>query len=403
MPKDYTVQLDAYEGPLDLLLHLVKRHEVDLLDIPIAQLTDQYLDHVRVLKEIDVERAGDFLLMAATLLEIKSRMLSPRMLGEEEGEETDLTDDAGDATDDPRHELVQQLLAYKKYKDAAVALEDRHETWAHRAPARARPAPADPDTDAAPIELDVDDLHVMDLCQAFGRMLDSIGQPRTHDVAYDETPIALHAADIEDRLARDGGAEQRLTLRQICEGRANRAEMIGLFLAMLELVRERKVAVVQGDDGEVALRLIPEDQREDPAAHPPTDAASPSPAAEGEPLDDDAYHWPDEAGRQRHERRQRLRTARARGEQTDDEDEQDEQDEQDDPDTPETPEGETPEDKTSADPGPATRHGRPANHRGTARRCAHREPLPSQKSPPSRGSPPLPPTTKPRREESLCC
>ncbi|MFW6337173.1 MAG: segregation and condensation protein A, partial [Phycisphaeraceae bacterium] len=316
--KDYTVHLDAYEGPLDLLLHLVKRHEVDLLDIPIAELTDQYLDHVRVLKEIDVERAGDFLLMAATLLEIKSRMLSPRMLGEDEGEETDLTEDAGDSADDPRYELVQQLLAYKKYKDAAVALEDRHETWAHRAPARARPAPADPDADAAPVELDVDDLHVMDLCQAFGRMLDSIGQPRTHDVAYDETPIALHAADIEDRLARDGGPEQRLTLRQICEGRANRAEMIGLFLAMLELVRECKVAVVQDDQGEVGLRLIPEDQRDDPAANPTPDAAQPAPAAEGEPLDDDAYHWPDPAGRQRHERRQRLRAARARGEPTED-------------------------------------------------------------------------------------
>ena len=347
MPKEYTVQLDAYEGPLDLLLHLVKQHEVDLLDIPVAELTDQYLDHVRVLKEIDVERAGDFLLMAATLLEIKSRMLSPRMLGDDEDAETDLTEDVGDAADDPRYELVQQLLAYKKYKDAAVALEDRHETWAHRAPARARPAPADPDADAAPVDLDVDDLHVMDLCQAFGRMLDSIGQPRTHDVANDEIPITLHAADIEDRLARDGGGEQRLTLRQICEGRAQRAEVIGLFLAMLELVRERKVAIVQSDDGEVALRLIPEDQRENPAAHPstdpPTDPSSPSPtAAAGKPLDDDAYHWPDDAGRQRHERRQRLRAARAPGEQTDDEDE-----DQDDPDAPETS-----EDATSADPDP---------------------------------------------------
>ena len=314
MPE-YTVHLDAYEGPLDLLLHLVKRHEVDLLDIPIAELTDQYLDHVRLLEEIDVERAGDFLLMAATLLEIKSRMLSPRMLGGEEGEDAELGDDAGDSADDPRYELVQQLLAYKKYKDAAVALEDRHEDWSHRAPAKARPAQAEPEENAAPAELDVDDLHVMDLCQAFGRMLDSIGQPRTHDVAYDETPIALHAADIEDRLARDGGPEQRLTLRQICEGRANRAEMIGLFLAMLELVRERKVAVVQDDEGEVALRLIPEDQREEPAVSTEADTAPPSSSAgEDELLDDDAYHWPDEAARRRHQRRQRLRAARAHDE-----------------------------------------------------------------------------------------
>ena len=318
MAKDYTVQLDAYHGPLDLLLHLVKRHEVDLLDIPIAELTDQYLDHVRVLKEIDVERAGDFLLMAATLLEIKSRMLSPRMLGDETSAAAE--DDEPEAEDDPRYELVQQLLAYKRFKDAAVALEDRHENWAHRAPVHARPdRSADDDQNAAAVELDVDDLHVMDLCQAFGRMLDSIGQPRTHDVSYDETPIALHAADIEDRLERDGGPEQSLTLRQICEGRSNRAEMIGLFLAMLELVREKKVAVVQDDAGEVALQRIPEDQREDPNR--------PDPSAENAAAGDDDYHWPDEAGRRRHERRQRLRAARARGDEIDEVDAQEHGDE----------------------------------------------------------------------------
>ena len=327
MPQDYTVQLDAYHGPLDLLLHLVKRNEVDLIDIPIATLTDQYLDHVRLLKEIDVDRAGDFLVMAATLLEIKSRMLQPRMLGEgDEDAEVDLPDDAGDESD-PRFELVQQLLAYKRFKDAAVALEDRHAFWSHRAPGKARPKPREQSEDdaAGPVELDVDDLHVMDLCQAFGRMLDAIGQPRTHDVEVDETPIALHAADIEDRLQRDGGVDMTLTLRQICEGRQNRGEMIGLFLAMLELVREKKVAVVQtpGDEGgseggseagDVALRLIPEDQREDPSAE--GNAPAPDPGRE---LTDDDYHWPDPDARRRHERRQRLRAARAKG-QTDEAD-----------------------------------------------------------------------------------
>ena len=299
---DYTVQLDAYHGPLDLLLHLVKRNEVDLLDIPIAKLTDQYLDHVRLLKEIDVERAGDFLVMAATLLEIKSRMLSPRMLGEGESDageaDSDAATEAGDAAD-PRFELVQQLLAYKRFKDAAVALEDRHHDWAGRAPVSVKPGrptpaagPVGDDEDdaalgAAPVEFEADDLHVMDLCQAFGRMLDSIGAPRTHDVAYDDTPIALHAADVEDRLARDAGPGGRMTLRQVFEGRSSRSEMIGLFLAVLELVRQRKVAVEPpppGEDtGEVTLRLIPEAERDPDTEDAAAVDTEPQSDAEAEP------------------------------------------------------------------------------------------------------------------------
>src|SRR5690242_11255484 len=112
----YTVALDAFHGPLDLLLYLVKKHEVDILDIPIATITEQFLTYLHGLQELDVELAGDFLVMAATLMEIKSRMILPA--------EAQLADDEAS---DPRRELVKQLLEYRKIKDAAAALEERAE------------------------------------------------------------------------------------------------------------------------------------------------------------------------------------------------------------------------------------------------------------------------------------
>src|SRR3954453_13776014 len=111
----YNVQLETFQGPLDLLLYLVKRQEVDIRDIPIARVAEQFLEYLNVLELIDVEWAGDFLVMAATLMEIKSKLLLPRA-EEEPGEE-----------EDPRLELVKQLIEYKKYKEAAVLLEERAE------------------------------------------------------------------------------------------------------------------------------------------------------------------------------------------------------------------------------------------------------------------------------------
>src|SRR5438477_12537146 len=112
---DYQVDLAIFRGPLDLLLYLVKRHEVDVCDIPIAQVAEQFLEYLRVLEVIDVEQAGDFIVMAGTLLEIKSKMLLPR--SEEPSEEEA----------DPRLELVRQLVEYKKFKDAAALLDAQAE------------------------------------------------------------------------------------------------------------------------------------------------------------------------------------------------------------------------------------------------------------------------------------
>lgn len=286
-PQSYRVHLDAYAGPLDLLLHLVKQHEIDLHDIPIAKLTEQYLAHLDAAAlrtsdgkgdgPIDVDRAGEFLVMAATLVEIKSATLMPRIENEENAALDEAEADAGD----PRFELVQQLLAYKKFKDAAHDLEARRDAWSARFPAAAKPAktpaPAAGETSedeaaasSPAVELDLEDLGVNDLCDAFARLLDSIGFVGDHQVTYDETPISLHAEDIADRLARDGrpvaanGRGGGMTLRELFVGRQSRSEMVGLFLATLELVRQRRVRVAQDEVGaDIRLVLRDEADRDD--------------------------------------------------------------------------------------------------------------------------------------------
>src|SRR5215831_1961341 len=110
---DYLVELDTFRGPLDLLLYLVKRNEVDIFDIPVARITEQFLEYLSVLEMIDVEKAGDFLVMAATLMEIKSKLLLPR------------DDSVEEEQADPRMELVRQLVEYKKFKEAALLLEEQ--------------------------------------------------------------------------------------------------------------------------------------------------------------------------------------------------------------------------------------------------------------------------------------
>lgn len=308
LPEGYRVELEAYAGPMDLLLYLVRRHEIDLNDIPIAKLTEQYLEHLKVIETIDVEKAGEFLVMAATLLEIKSQMIAPA--AEDSDAQADATaelDELGEAaSEDPRMELVRQLLAYKRYKDAAINLEQRFDQWHQRyAIAPAVKKQADHQDDAERADLELEDAHVMDLCEAFARIMDQIGQRKDHEVTYDETPISLHAADIRDRLSREGG----MSLKRMFEGRQSRGEMIGVFLALLELVRDREVAVKQDEDSDgVSLVLRdPEDVNHEVSDEEPRSWRDPQ-------TGEVQYDWPDEESRKRAERRQRLREKRAKGE-----------------------------------------------------------------------------------------
>lgn len=321
MGDGYRIELEAYHGPMDLLLYLVKRHEIDLHDIPMAKLTEQYMAHLELIRRIDLEKAGDFLVMAATLMEIKSRMLMPLAAASDEADAGDDSqagsETSGDDTpaSDPRFELVQQLLAYKRFKDRAVALERRGDHWAQRVPVSAGwHKQEQTDEQRQQRELDVEDVHVMDLCEAFGRLLESVGQRGDHEVTYDDTPISLHAEDIVDRLARDGN----MTLAQIFVGRQSRAQMIGLFLAMLELVRNRKVTVVQETStdqpdkaGEIQLQLLPEDQWIDPDHIEADDAEPVALPSDGDtPADPAQFDWPSQADRRRYERRLAMREKR---------------------------------------------------------------------------------------------
>src|SRR5262245_3217236 len=166
LTEDYRVRLDAFEGPLDLLLFLIKRSEVDIHDIPVAVITEQYLSFLSRLGEtdaskIDIDVAGEFLVMAATLMEIKSRMLAGAGRRTDDGTATD----SHSTDDDPRAELVRQLLEYKKYRDAAESLEARAAEWRRRFPA-ARVA-VDDDALRAALEssqdVELEDLDLLDL------------------------------------------------------------------------------------------------------------------------------------------------------------------------------------------------------------------------------------------------
>ncbi|MFM7134975.1 MAG: segregation and condensation protein A [Planctomycetota bacterium] len=250
--NDWLVRLPVFQGPLDLLLFLVRRAELDIHEIEIHTLTDQYLEYVRRLSSVDIDLAGEFLVMAATLVEIKSRSLAPAAT------EDDADPNAPAAAgDDPRAELIRQLLAYQRFRTAAEILEARRREFAERAAARVRPGADESDAEE-PVDHELEDLHLGDLYAAFERIAASIDLTRVGDhlVEYDDTPISLHQEDLVDRLNRV--ETHRLTLGGVFDGRTH-SERIGLFLALLELVRQVRVTVRQDDlDDEIDIALATE-------------------------------------------------------------------------------------------------------------------------------------------------
>lgn len=274
---EYLVRLDQFQGPLDLLLFLIRRAEVDIHDIPIHLITEQYLEHLGQLHRIDMETAGEFLVLAATLVEIKAKSLAPREEGEE-GEAAEAL--AGLDRADPRLDLVRQLLAYQRFRDASEALESLRQEHARRQEIRVgsdepEPAAGDEAEDGGAIELE--DAHVLDLLEAFERIIAAVDLDRLgdHRVEMDETPLALHQADLLDRLER--APARRLSLQEAFAGR-RRLEMIGLFLAALELARNQRIAIRQAE-GDAALVQPIEIELVEPAgsseASAPTAAAAP--------------------------------------------------------------------------------------------------------------------------------
>ncbi len=247
-----TIRLEHFEGPLDLLLHLIRRAEVEITRIPIASIADQYLEHLRGIERIDIDLAGDFLVMAATLMEIKSRMLSPTPggsggdMGEGEGSEDG---------EDPRSELIQQLLEYKRTRDAADALESLRARWMRQYPLGRAGVDRDALDEAGgrAAELEIEDLELYDLVEAFAKILQQVDFEKLGDhtvTAEEDVPLELHEEDILERLRAapetpDGS--KRIAFREIFRART-RLEIIGLFLATLELVKSGQVGVEHKED-----------------------------------------------------------------------------------------------------------------------------------------------------------
>src|SRR5262245_44092341 len=206
---DYQVVLDTFRGPLDLLLYLVKRDEVDILDIPIARITEQFEHYLDVLTMIDVERAGDFLVLAATLMEIKSKMLLPR------------PEETAEPAEDPRRELVRQLLQYKRFKEASAGLEEMEARQAQRWPRLPVAAPA-----AKGGPPPVQAVELWDLVSAFGRLMRETLAQQPQAIVVDHTPLHVHMEQVLARLEK----ERRLPFSTLFTPPYTRSRLVGLFL-----------------------------------------------------------------------------------------------------------------------------------------------------------------------------
>jgi segregation and condensation protein A len=227
---DFRVELDAFRGPVDLLLFLVRKHEVDIFDIPIARITEQYSQYIEVLQEIDINAVGDFLEMASMLVEIKSKLALPAV---DESED-------GSPMIDPREELVERLLEYKQYKDAASMLDEKGRVWQQRFARITNDLPTRK-TDVS--EQRIRDVELWDLVSAFGRILKANQPAAQSNIIYDDTPIHTYMSQIHQRI-RDRG---KTRFSEMFEAGMHKSAMIGVFLAVLELIRHHRVHAEQDE------------------------------------------------------------------------------------------------------------------------------------------------------------
>ena len=222
----YSVRIEAFEGPLDLLIYLIRKNEMDIYDIPVAQVTQQYLDYLEVLKLLDLEVAGDFLVMASTLMQIKARMLLPVPAVEEEEE-------------DPRLELVRQLEEYQLFRQAAEDLAGREEQYTHYYLRESGPGPVQlPD-----MEEMVVDVSLFDLLSAYKQALDRIKEEGRYRVTGPEVKLTDQIEYLRGLLQK----EERISLMEALAKLDNRLAMVVTLVAVLELARLAEVGLEQPD------------------------------------------------------------------------------------------------------------------------------------------------------------
>ncbi|MCC7087276.1 MAG: segregation/condensation protein A [Pirellulales bacterium] len=223
---NFRVDLDVFRGPMDLLLFLVRKHEVEITEIPIAPIAEQFLQYLEVLQELDVDGVGDFLDLASTLIEIKSRSVLPH------GEEIE------EPLEDPRQDLVRRLLEYKQFKDAASMLDERGRAWQQRY----RRLGSDlPQRSRDPAEETIHEVELWDLVSAFGRILREQATSGPSNIIYDDTPIEVYMQRIHSQLMMHG----RLAMSELFRPHTNKSTLIGLFLATMELARHHGVLLEQ--------------------------------------------------------------------------------------------------------------------------------------------------------------
>ncbi len=237
----YRIELDVFAGPMDLLLYLVRRNELDVVELPVAKITQQFLEFLEVIEFIDLDLAGDFVLLAGTLLEIKSRMVLPRP-PEESTEEAPLP------TDDPRSELIARLLEHRKFRDAAHALEERAAEWQERYP---RLSDDRPTMEKDPAADRIKEVELWDLVSALGRVLRHQKLEEETSIQNDDTPVAVYVDQIAERVRR----EKVTAFTSLFTGETLRSRIVGLFLAILELLRHHGFRAEQpADYGEIFLQ-----------------------------------------------------------------------------------------------------------------------------------------------------
>nr|WP_106784596.1 segregation/condensation protein A [Lysinibacillus timonensis] len=249
----YEVKLDAFSGPLDLLLHLIHRLEIDIYDIPMAELTAQYIDHIHAMKELELNEASEYLVMAATLLAIKSRMLLP--IHEGEIEEADYEIEA----QDPREELVNKLIEYKKYKEAAVELKNLE---SDRSLVYTRP-PGDlsdyaPDEQLALFDATV---NVYDMLGALQKILrrKQLKKPLTTRVARQEISVKDQMFAVVSSLKLSGGKSAFSSLFPY----EDKTTIIVTFLSILELMKRQVIVVEQQNNFEELYVLLNKEEPQD--------------------------------------------------------------------------------------------------------------------------------------------
>ena len=229
---DYKVTLDVFEGPLDLLLYLIRREELDIYDIPIEHITTEYMKFINEARELDLDIAGEFIVMAATLMVIKSRMLLPvsRRMAENEGDEEWV---------DPRLDLVRQLVEYKKFKDAALRLETMEAMKANCFDyGGGRPKF---EKTAADAKTAIANLDLYDLLSAFQEVL-----ARANEIPREELKgIRFSVPEKMDYVLERSRAEGQVSFATLFKPEAPRGEIIVTFLALLELLRQHRVIVYQ--------------------------------------------------------------------------------------------------------------------------------------------------------------